>query len=241
MSACAPSSPLATSCCATTSSTSPLAGRSTRRADETQHRQRRWRRGSRRAGWPRRRGARGGVLRRAAVAGRCGRRSCARRLARYRRRRRGRGLRCARARRHASAHPGCLPPRRRIDGAMIELLYFDGCPNHEPVAARLPQLLERAGVAAEIEFRRVESDEDAQRTRFLGSPTVRVDGRDVEPGADERADYGLKCRLYHLGDTLTATPPDAWILAALDHPTSGLARLRQQAVRQRLESASPGA
>ena len=101
---------------------------------------------------------------------------------------------------------------------MIELLYFDGCPNHEPVSARLPQLLERAGVATEIEFRRVESDADAQRLRFLGSPTVRIDGRDVEPGADERDDFGLKCRLYRSAAGLRGEPLDEWILAALGAP-----------------------
>ena len=98
----------------------------------------------------------------------------------------------------------------------IELLYFDGCPNHEPVAARLPELLARAGVDASIELRRVESDEDAQRWRFLGSPTLRIGGRDVEPGADEREDFGLKCRLFRTPEGLSGVPLDEWILAALD-------------------------
>jgi hypothetical protein len=97
----------------------------------------------------------------------------------------------------------------------IELLYFDGCPNHEPVAARWPELLARAGVAAEIELQRIESDDEAQRVRFLGSPTMRVAGQDVEPGAEERDDFGLKCRLYRPPDGLQGTPPDEWVLAAL--------------------------
>lgn len=97
----------------------------------------------------------------------------------------------------------------------IELLYFDGCPNHEPVAERLPELFARAGVAADIELRRVESDEEAQRVRFLGSPTLRVRGRDVEPGADARDDFGLKCRLYRTAEGLSGVPRDEWILAAL--------------------------
>jgi hypothetical protein len=98
---------------------------------------------------------------------------------------------------------------------IIEFLYFDGCPNHEPVLARLPRLLESAGVSAQIELQRVESDEDAQRQRFLGSPTVRVEGRDIEPGAQEREDFGLKCRLYRTEEGLIGTPPDEWILGAL--------------------------
>jgi hypothetical protein len=97
----------------------------------------------------------------------------------------------------------------------IKVLYFDGCPNHEQVLGRLPRLLERAGIAAEIVPRRVPDDARAQRERFLGSPTIRVNGRDVDPGAAARTDYGLKCRIYQTTAGLTGMPPDEWILAAL--------------------------
>jgi hypothetical protein len=97
----------------------------------------------------------------------------------------------------------------------IELLYFDGCPNHEPLVPRLHDLLARADVRARVERRRVESVEDAERERFLGSPTIRIDGRDVDPGAEHRDDYGMKCRLYATDDGLRGTPPDAWILQAI--------------------------
>jgi hypothetical protein len=95
----------------------------------------------------------------------------------------------------------------------IELLYFDGCPNHEALLPHLRELVAVAGIDATIELRRVE---DPERERFLGSPTVRVGGRDVDPGAGARDDYGMKCRLYATGEGLRGTPPDAWILAALD-------------------------
>jgi hypothetical protein len=78
----------------------------------------------------------------------------------------------------------------------IEVLYFDGCPNHEAFVTHLEQLLRTAEPPAEIVLRRVPDDDAARRARFLGSPTVRIDGRDVEPGAVERLDFGLKCRLY---------------------------------------------
>lgn len=97
----------------------------------------------------------------------------------------------------------------------VELLYFDGCPNYDSLLPRLRTLLDHAGVESEVELRRVESDEEAQRLGFLGSPTVRVDGRDVDPGAGERRDYGLKCRLYRTADGLTGVPPDDWILDAI--------------------------
>jgi hypothetical protein len=97
----------------------------------------------------------------------------------------------------------------------VEVLYFDGCPNHEELLPRLRELMRRAGVSPEIEVRAITDDEAAQRERFLGSPTVRVDGRDIEPDADRRSDFGIKCRLYRDVDGLSGQPADAWILAAL--------------------------
>ena len=97
----------------------------------------------------------------------------------------------------------------------IELLYFDGCPNHQALVPHLRELLASADVRVQIELRRVESVEAAERERFLGSPTIRVDGRDVDPGAEQRTDFGMKCRLYATEKGLRGTPPDTWILGAL--------------------------
>jgi hypothetical protein len=97
----------------------------------------------------------------------------------------------------------------------IELLYVDGCPGHEAFLPRLRELLAQAGVDAPVIQRKVESDEAAQRERFLGSPTLRIDGVDVDPGAAQRADYGIKCRLYPTPDGLRGTPADEWVDDAL--------------------------
>lgn len=107
-------------------------------------------------------------------------------------------------------------PGARVQGQMkIELLYFDGCPSYEALLPRLRELLAQAGVDAPVQQRRVESDRDARRERFLGSPTLRVDGVDVDPGARERTDYGLKCRLYRSDKGLCGTPSDGTVLDAL--------------------------
>lgn len=98
----------------------------------------------------------------------------------------------------------------------IEVLYFDGCPSHEALLPRLRELLASVGADTDVDLQRVEDVEAAERERFLGSPTVRVDGEDVEPGAGERTDFGLKCRLFAGPDGLRGTPADAWILDALE-------------------------
>ena len=97
----------------------------------------------------------------------------------------------------------------------IELWYFDGCPSHEAFLPRLRDLLAQGRLEVAVELRRVESDAVAQRERFLGSPTLRVDGIDVDPDAGGRTDYGLKCRLYPTSEGVRGIPPDEWVLAAL--------------------------
>ena len=99
----------------------------------------------------------------------------------------------------------------------IELLFFDGCPNHDALLPRLRELLNDSGAAdTAIELVCVEDANEADRQRFLGSPTVRIDGEDVEPGADQRSDFGLKCRLFATPEGLRGTPPDEWVLGALE-------------------------
>ena len=98
----------------------------------------------------------------------------------------------------------------------IELLYFDGCPSYERFLPRLRELVADAGLAENVELRRVESPEAAVAERFLGWPTVRVDGVDVELEATARDDFGLKCRLYSTAEGLSGTPSDQWVTRALN-------------------------
>jgi hypothetical protein len=97
----------------------------------------------------------------------------------------------------------------------IELLFIAGCPSHAAFVPRLRRLLAEAGVEAPVLGISVESDLDAERERFLGSPTLRIDGVDVDASAAQREDYGFKCRLYPTPDGLRGVPADEWVLDAL--------------------------
>ncbi len=99
----------------------------------------------------------------------------------------------------------------------LEVLYFDGCPNHEALLPRLREPLALTGVAADIELIEVEDAQAAARERFLGSPAIRIDGEEVEPGADQRTDFGLKCRLFATPSGLHGLPAEEWVRAALQH------------------------
>lgn len=102
----------------------------------------------------------------------------------------------------------------------VELLYFDGCPTYERLHPRLRGLVERHAAGSEVLLRRVESAGAAERERFLGSPSVRVDGVDVDPEASGRSDFGVKCRLYRADGRYVDAPPDEWIVAALQRTRS---------------------
>lgn len=98
---------------------------------------------------------------------------------------------------------------------MIEILYFEGCPNHEGLETRIRSLLDAAGIDETINHRRIDSEDQARAEHFLGSPTVRVNGIDVEPDAHRRDAYGLTCRVYATDGGLRGTPPDQWITDAV--------------------------
>jgi hypothetical protein len=98
----------------------------------------------------------------------------------------------------------------------VELLYFDGCPGYEELRPRLERLLDERTLRSSLELLPVVTLKEAKRQRFLGSPTVRVDGRDVELASADRADFGMKCRLYSTATGVGHSPPDELIIAALE-------------------------
>jgi hypothetical protein len=97
----------------------------------------------------------------------------------------------------------------------VELLYFDGCPTYEGLLPKLRDLLAELVPEAELVLRRIDTVEQAERQRFLGSPTVRVNGIDIDPGAPSRREYGLECRLYRTPEGASPLPPESWIRQAL--------------------------
>jgi hypothetical protein len=97
----------------------------------------------------------------------------------------------------------------------VDVLTFKGCRNVEAATALVRELVDELGVEADLHETRVEGPEEAQRLRFLGSPTIRVDGRDVEPGASVRREYVLACRVYQTGQGAAGVPDREWVRDAL--------------------------
>lgn len=78
----------------------------------------------------------------------------------------------------------------------IRILHVDGCRHLESTLELVRSVLVREGARATVEVIEVKSGPEAVRLRFLGSPTVQIDGVDVEPTARTRSDFGMACRLY---------------------------------------------
>ncbi len=78
----------------------------------------------------------------------------------------------------------------------IELLYFKGCPSFQPTLSLLQQVLDEENIPAKVRTIPVESEESAVEYRFRGSPSIRVEGQDIELEARTATDFGMKCRIY---------------------------------------------
>jgi hypothetical protein len=93
------------------------------------------------------------------------------------------------------------------EAPVVELLWWEGCPSHPEALAELERVLEEEGLRPEVELVEIESDEQAARQRFPGSPTIRIDGEDILPAGDGEP-FSLTCRVYRLRDGRPSAIPD---------------------------------
>jgi hypothetical protein len=89
----------------------------------------------------------------------------------------------------------------------VELLFWEGCPSHPKALAELRAAMSELGLdPSAIVVREVHTDRDAECERFVGSPTIRIDGVDIQPPDGEP--FGLTCRVYHRRDGRISPTPD---------------------------------
>lgn len=116
---------------------------------------------------------------------------------------------------------GTEQPRPRV-----ELLWFQDCPNHPAAKVMLDELLGELAPGTAVHEIDATDPAVAQRHRFPGSPTIRVDGRDVDPSFEDPGDYTPRCRLYRTFGGLGGLPERDWIEAALLESLDGGGRMR---------------
>ncbi len=96
--------------------------------------------------------------------------------------------------------PGAIP--------RIEVLHFSGCP-HAGEALKLAQeTAARLSPGSPVDPVPVETEEEARSTGFLGSPSIRIDGVDIEGRGGEPPAFA--CRIYEGG----AGAPPEWMMEA---------------------------
>ena len=96
----------------------------------------------------------------------------------------------------------------------IEVLYVPNCPNHGVAMERLRAILSAESFQKHVNEVLVKDAEMAQSLKFPGSPTIRINGQDVEPR--EEATFGLMCRLYSVGG---GVPSQQKLRAAIEKAT----------------------
>lgn len=97
----------------------------------------------------------------------------------------------------------------------IEILFFDGCPNSEPTEKLVREIVGELGIEAEIEMINVIDNEDAIAKRFLGSPSIRINGKDLEVEENELTQYSMRCRVYRHGDSQSGVPSKDLLISTI--------------------------
>lgn len=103
----------------------------------------------------------------------------------------------------------------------IELFYFGGCPSYVAAAENVREALRLEGLGEAVEMVAVETLAAAETERLIGSPTVRIDGCDLEGPEAEARGYGLGCRIYHDGQAMAGWPGVALVRRALRRHAGG--------------------
>jgi hypothetical protein len=98
---------------------------------------------------------------------------------------------------------------------LIEVLYVRDCPHYPKTLALVERVRAELGIDAELRTSLIVDQAAAEQARFPGSPTVLVDGRDVDPGSEPATEYILGCRLYRLEHRLAGQPETRWVRDAL--------------------------
>lgn len=93
----------------------------------------------------------------------------------------------------------------------IDVLFFGGCPNHAPTVELVRDVVRELEVNAEVCEVEVKTEQEAESLRFLGSPTVQVEGVDIEPARRDDSIHAMSCRMYGA----SGVPPRELVVSAL--------------------------
>lgn len=105
----------------------------------------------------------------------------------------------------------------------IEVLYIADCPNHRTAVERVQGVLRAAGIDNTVTEVEILNTIEAEKWKFIGSPTVRINGVDIEPEARTVRHFGLGCRSYAENGHRSGAPSAELIWRALQESQDKLA------------------
>lgn len=82
----------------------------------------------------------------------------------------------------------------------IEFLWYEDCPSHEAGLRLLKDVLAELDVDANVQRIKIETEEQVEKLQFPGSPTIRVNGEDIDPDGAANLPSALTCRAYRRED-----------------------------------------
>ncbi|MCK5587791.1 MAG: DUF2703 domain-containing protein [Candidatus Lokiarchaeota archaeon] len=99
----------------------------------------------------------------------------------------------------------------------IELLYSEGCHTWERTLEMLKQVLKDKNIDVEVKLVKIETQEDAEKHHYFGSPQININGKDIDPMAEKVTSYkSAGCRLYIYKEETYELPPKEMLEEALD-------------------------
>jgi len=93
----------------------------------------------------------------------------------------------------------------------IEFLYYEDCPSHEKALNRLREVVAEYGIRSQIEIREMKTQTQAEESKFIGSPTILINGKDIQPYTGSTL-YALTCRAYYLENGRISPLPSRYMI-----------------------------
>lgn len=94
----------------------------------------------------------------------------------------------------------------------IVIQYFDDCPSWQSARDNVRAAIADTGIEAELTLARVQTDAEAERLGFHGSPSILVDGIDLFPSDSP---VGMSCRVYAVAGESKGSPSIEQLVEAL--------------------------
>jgi Domain of unknown function (DUF2703) len=98
----------------------------------------------------------------------------------------------------------------------VDILYNEACGHYPKTIQYVKNILAEEGIDAVVNEVNVDTEEQAKQLNFVGSPTIRINGEDIESEAEQRQGHIRgSCRVYNYKGQMYVTPHKEFIRAAL--------------------------